>query len=609
MVALNARYVHTNLAIRYLRETLKAEGQEDWSIGTREFSINEHLENIAAEIYEEKPDIIGFSCYIWNITQILALTNHLRLVLPQTYIIVGGPEVSYDADSLLTRNPQLNAVIIGDGDHSLPSLVNALSSGSLPLEVRGLVWRQEDLITINQTTSILQDINSLPNPYSEEEVLDGRLAYVETTRGCPYSCKFCISSTFQGVRFLEPERFRHILRKLFQYGASTIKFVDRTFNANKKHAFTILSIFKEEAERYSALNPDKNLRAHCEMAGELLDQEWLQFLREFPDGLIQLEIGVQSTHQPTLEAINRPQSFVSWKEKVHYLQHICNIPIHLDLIAGLPLEGWGEFSRSFDEVYEVRPDNLQLGFLKVLKGSEIWSKSEELRLVYSSIPPYSVLKTDVLSHDEILALKRIEDILGKYYNSGKFKYILEYVLSTYESAFTFYHSFSEYWHSQSWFRREWARKDLFGNLWEYLNLLTEKVPGQNNSSSACELRNELISIWKEALRFDYCMNGRPGQIPEFFLSDYSREKGVYTDKEIEIVEKIRKDAIWQKLIPESRLMDRRQWVRATAVERFDFDVPKYSSKESQLPNKQEVWYLFYYTGDRVQSFIYPEQRI
>lgn len=627
LVALNARYVHTNLAIRYLREALKEEGREDWNIRTREFSINEQLDNIAAEIYEEKPDIIGFSCYIWNITQILALTKHLRLVLPQTFILVGGPEVSYDPEDLLSRNPYIDAVILGEGECSLPSLVNALSSGNLPWEVGSLAWRlgkgadkviikeeiaslgfkgriisnKEDLIIINEITSELPNLNILPNPYAEEEVLDGRLAYVETTRGCPYNCKFCISSTFRGVRFLEPERFRLILRNLFQYGAGTIKFVDRTFNANKKHAFKILTIFKEEAERYNILKSNKNLRAHCEMAGELLDEEWVQFLRQYPEGLIQLEIGVQSTHQPTLEAINRPQSFASWKEKVHYLQYTCNIPIHLDLIAGLPNEGWSEFSRSFDEVYEVRPDNLQLGFLKVLKGSEIWKKSEELGLVYSPDPPYTVLKTDVLGHDEILALKRIEDVLGKYYNSGKFKYILEYVLSTYESAFTFYHSFSEYWNSQDWFRREWSRKDLFNNLWEFLSLLTEKVPSQYNSSKAWETRNSLTSVWKEALRFDYFLNARPGQVPEFLLSDYTQENKINANKVMDIT-LIRNDAIWQDLIPESKLMDRRQWARATAVEQFAFDVPKYSLKESQIPNKQEVWYLFYYTGNTIQFF-------
>ncbi len=584
LVALNARYVHTNLALRYLREALKNEGREDWNINTREFSINEQLDNIAAVIYEEKPDIIGFSCYIWNITQVLALTKHLRLVLPRTFIVVGGPEVSYDAESLLSRNPHVNAVITGEGEYSLPSLVNTLSSGSLPWEVSGLVWPR---------TTTLPELNKLPNPYAEEEDLEGRLAYVETTRGCPYNCKFCISSTFRGVRFLEPSRFRLILRNLFQYGAGTIKFVDRTFNANKKHAFKILTIFKEETERFSVYESAKNLRAHCEMAGELLDDEWLQFLKAYPDGLIQLEIGVQSTHQPTLEAINRPQSFASWKEKARFLQHTCNIPVHLDLIAGLPHEGWSEFSRSFDEVYEVRPDNLQLGFLKVLKGSEIWKKSKELGLVYSLDPPYTVLKTDVLSHDEILALRRIEEVLGKYYNSSKFQYILEYVLENYESAFEFYHSLSEYWLNQDWFRREWSRKDLFSNLWEYLSLSIERMPNQYN-----------LNTLKEALRFDYFLNARPGQIPEFLLGNYT-----HPDKMTEVAELIRKDAIWQEIIPESKLMDRRQWARATAVERFAFDVPEHCIDEKCLENKQEVWYLFYYTGNRVQFFRYPEQKI
>jgi len=646
LVGLNSRYVHTNLALRCLREALKEEGQADWNISIREFSINEQIDNIAAEIYEEKPDLIGFSCYIWNITQVLALSKQLRLVMPQTYILVGGPEVSYDGENLLSYNPQIDAVIIGEGECSVPSLIKAMSSERLLWEVSGVVWRlrkgvqmvrqeivppefkgeilsyQEDFIVSNRSTT-LPDINKLPNPYAVEEDLNGRLAYIETTRGCPYNCKFCISSTFTGVRFLEPERFRETIKKLFQYGAGTIKFVDRTFNANKKHGFEILKIFKEEAERYSEEESPKDLsmevkqkapfypRAHCEMAGELLDEDWIQFLRDYPSDMIQLEIGVQSTHQPTLEAISRPQSFATWKEKVRYLQHTCNIPIHLDLIAGLPYEGWSEFTRSFNEVYEVKPDNLQLGFLKVLKGSEIWKKSEEFGLVYSPDPPYTVLETKELSHGDILALKKIEEVLGKYYNSGRFKYILEYVLSNYNSAFDFYHAFSEYWQSQNWFRREWNRRDLFSNLWEYLSRSVGLMSNRLNGSLASEPRERLTSVWKEALRFDFLMNERPGQIPEFLISDYTSNNIIPADKILEISDRIRKDPIWQEIIPESKLMDRRQWARATAVERFGFEVPKYCSRrllEDSPINEQGAWYLFYYTGKEVKFFIYPEQK-
>ena len=605
-VALNARYIHTNLAVRCLREAMKIEGQKDWSVRIREFSINEQLDNIASEIYEEKPDVIGFSSYIWNINHVLTLIKHLRLVLPESLIFVGGPEVSFDAEKLLASYPQLDAVVIGEGESSVPALIKAWYSPHPPWEVRGVVWRWSkrfrgeyipangDQIVTNDSNIALLDLNDLPNPYTEEEDFQGRLVYVETSRGCPYNCKFCISSISLGVRFLDPERFRLILIKLFQYGAQTIKFVDRTFNANKKHAFEILQVFQEEAAKHVALTP----RAHCEMAGELLDEEWLQFLRDYPTGMIQLEIGVQSTHQLTLHAISRPQNFSSWQDKVYYLQHTCNIPVHLDLIAGLPHEGWGEFSRSFDDVYEVRPNNLQLGFLKVLKGSEISERSDEYGIVFSADPPYSVLKTRELSHEEILDLKRIEEILEKYYNSGKFRFVLDYLLERWDSPFDFYHSLAEYWKQQSWFNREWSRRDLYRNLWQYLD-----SPRTLQGIRKDTLLEQQKSIWKEALKFDYYLNERPGQLPEYLSAHNETERSILFDRGQDTAEIIRRDSMWKNVIPEYKLMDRRQWTRATAVERFAFDVPNNPCRSfNNDQDENEVWYLFYYSGKEVLFF-------
>lgn len=615
LVGLNARYVHTNLAIRYLKAALKEEGRDDWNVCTREFSINEQLDTVASEIYEEKPDAIGFSCYIWNINQVIALTKHLKLVLPDAFIFVGGPEVSFDAEDLLNHHPQLDAAIIGEGECSVSELIKAWSTRGLPWDVKGVVWRwrkkampngfsgklepdDHDLIVTNENNITPQNLNHLPNPYAELEDLQGRLAYVETSRGCPYNCKFCISSISRGVRFLDPEKFRLILRKLFQYGATTVKFVDRTFNANKRHAFMILQVFREEAQMHGS---NTTLRAHCEMAGELIDAEWLDFLRDYPAGMIQLEIGVQSTHQPTLDAINRSGNFSSWKDKVYFLQHTCNIPVHLDLIAGLPHEGWTEFSRSFNEVYQIRPDNLQLGFLKVLKGSEIWNRSEELGLVYSKDPPYSILKTKELSYDQMLALKRIEEILEKYYNSGRFTHILQYVLERWESPFAFYHSYAQYWKQQGWFSRQWSQRDLFRNLWEYLHLPSEMLQGIRT----CNLVDEQRSMWNEALKFDYYLNERPGQLPEYLQNHSESEKIISLNKVQEAVEIVRRDPIWKDIVPEYNLMDRRQWARATAVERFAYDVPEYLyNNRNWGQRKHEIWYLFCYTGKKVQYFRY-----
>lgn len=635
LVSLNARYVHTNLAVRYLREEVKRENKHNrCEVRVREFTINEQLDKIAGEIYEEKPDVLGFSCYIWNITETLALIRRLRPVMPQARIFAGGPEVSFDAKGLLSGYPELDAVIIGEGEKVVPRLLEVWARGGEPWEVDNIVWRQKregvkgeipegkwDLIedshgfiVTNPYRPVYSDLNDLPNPYEEEEDFSGRLVYVETSRGCPYNCQFCISSTFRGVRFLNPEKFRLILRRLFHCGARTIKFVDRTFNANKRHAFSILDIFREEAERFTKEgkrgSPDNRLelRAHCEMAGELLDEEWLAYLKSYPAGMIQLEIGVQSTHRPTLEIIRRPQHFDLWKEKVWQLQHLYNIPVYLDLIAGLPGEGWEEFRKSFNDVYEVRPNHLQLGFLKVLKGSGIWEKSREYGITFAPDPPYTVLETKELSHAEILKLNRIEEIMEKYYNSGKFRYSLEYILPFFRSPFDFYSSLAEYWHKNGWFKQAWKHKALFEKLWDFLQFYLEgnrDLPA--GEPGYFEEKGRIAAIWREALRFDYFCLERPGEVPSY-LQLCPEEKGEEAVKvgrnNSRKGDHIRCDSRWQDLIPEFRQMDKRQWARATAVEYFSFDVAGSLGLNGPpadilaLVPGEGCWYLFYYGKDR-----------
>jgi len=612
LVALNARYVHTNLAIRYLRAVLRQKSP-NWEVVLKEFSINDHLEKVAAEIYEQKPEIVGFSAYIWNVTQIWALVRRLRPVLPKTYFVVGGPEVSFDPVELLQQNPQLDGIICGEAENSFPALVQAWAEGFLPWHVPNLVWRfskplepkplariipddyggsyieaGQALIFVNPVAAELPDLNELPDPYAEQEDLQGRLVYVETSRGCPFNCQFCISSTFQGIRYLDPEKFRLTLRRLFTYGARTVKFVDRTFNARKKHAFQILDVFREEALRLMAQTGPETKpelgqvpRAHCEMAGELLDDDWLEYLTNYPPGMIQLEIGVQSTHQPTLEAIKRPQNFVRWQHKVSYLQHTCNIPIHLDLIAGLPYEGWAQFSQSFDQVFAVKPNHLQLGFLKALKGSGIRQNSASYGLVYSPDPPYTVLKTNELTHDQILALTRIEDILEKYYNSGRFVYSLKWIMRDEPSPFAFFHSFAEYWQKKRWFERQWNPKGLLANLWEYL------------ASAKADPRQK--AVWREALRFDYFLLERPGTVPAFLQPDTGNRTQDIQELEKQ-KQRLKNNPLLRELIPGAQSLDRRQWARATAVEYFMVDVTQ--GTESESP----VWYLFYYGGANSQFY-------
>jgi anaerobic magnesium-protoporphyrin IX monomethyl ester cyclase len=569
LTSLNSKYVHTNLAIRYLRESITAEFP---GVELREFTINEPIERIAAEIYEAKADVIGFSCYIWNLSETLAVIRRLRPVCPKVRILVGGPEVSYDAALFLKEHPELDAVIYGEGEVTFLELLRAWRDGVALETVPGLVWRDAEEIRLNPPRTQV-DFERVPNPYKMDEDFKGRLVYVETTRGCPFNCQYCLSSTFQGVRFINPESFREILQQLLRCGARTIKFVDRTFNVSKTHSFKILDIFREEAANYP---PDAGIRAHCEIAGELLDTDWIEYLRDYPKDLVQFEIGVQSTNPETLEIISRPQHFERWAKFVQEIQGLRKTHHHLDLIAGLPEEDWTSFRRSFNDVYAVHPDMLQLGFLKVLKGSGLREKSSKYGLIYSPDPPYSILQTRVLSHEELLKLHRLEEILERYYNSGRFSTTLPHAVRHFLSPFDFYHSFAEYWQEQGWFRQNWSGKALFEKFYDFLK-------NQGNLKNGEKLD---LNAFKELLRFDYYLWERPGFIPEYLHIPVKMLPEDYSKLKLQI----QQDEGWAERISEFKKMDRRQWARATAVEYFIYPEPH--------------WVLFFYSQGQSTAYIY-----
>ena len=575
LVALNAKYVHTNLALRYLREGVLAVYPD---VMMREFSINDHLDQIAGEIYEAKADVIGFSSYIWNIKEIVAVIRHLRPVCPDVRFVIGGPEVSFEAEEFLLEHLEVDALVVGEGEKTFLELLRTWQNGGDLAQVLGLVWNDKGKIFVNPPRQEAPDLNDLPLPYTENEDFTGRIVYVETTRGCPFNCQYCLSSTFQGVRFLETERFRHMFRLLLASGARTIKFVDRTFNTHKRHALEILDIVREESE---CLSDAQRVRVHCEMAGDLLDDEWMDYFRNYPQGLIQLEIGVQSTHQPTLEIVSRRQNFSAWKKYIPVMKGL-GIPLHLDLIVGLPEENWTDFRTSFNDVYQVEPDMLQLGFLKVLKGSGLRLQSKRYGLLFIPDPPYTILETPVLSHSEILQLLRMEDVLDKYYNSGKFVHALREVLKLFPSPFDFYDAFAELWQQKGWFQRAWQGKTLFDKLWE----LAEEVRG-----SRCNAR---IS---DALRFDYYLWERPNVVPDYLRPEISLNAEEATQWKSKL-EDIRRDGYWQEVVPEFLEMDRRQWNRNTAVAYFSSDI--FQEDEQETP----CWYLFHYRQGKVKPYRY-----
>ena len=610
LVALNAKYVHTNLALRYLREEVRAVYPD---VLLREFSINEHLDRIAGEIYEVKADVIGFSCYIWNLKEIVAVIRHLHPVCPGVRFVIGGPEVSFEAENFLLEHPEVDALVIGEGEKTFLELLRAWQNGPDLSSVAGLVWAEQGRIAVNTPRLAAPDLNDLPFPYTEQEDFASRIVYIETTRGCPFNCQYCLSSTFKGVRFLEPERFRRMFRQLLENGAHIIKFVDRTFNAHKRHAMEILDIVREESKGL----PDAlalRLRVHCEMAGDLLDEEWLDYFRNYPRGLIQLEIGVQSTHQPTLEIVSRPQNFEEWKRYVPEMRDL-GIPLHLDLIAGLPEESWTNFRTSFNDVYLINPDLLQLGFLKVLKGSGLRRQSKRYGLVFTPDPPYTILETPVLSHREILRLQRMEDLLDKYYNSKKFVHALREVLELFTTPFDFYHQFAEFWQEKGWFHQQWAGKALFEKLWEFIETvqgfrgsksearsskLDESEASGNRAASlvsrASHHEVDLGEELRDAVRFDYYLWERPNSVPDW-LEVSSEVEGEVEQRRTK-QDTIRRAGYWEKVIPEFKEMERRQWNRNTAVAYFTSDVLKVSE------SNQPCWYLFHYQQGKVKAYRY-----
>ena len=585
LVALNAKYVHTNLALRYLRGEVKAVYPD---VLLREFSINDRLDRIAGELYEAKADVIGFSCYIWNLKEIVALIRQLHPVCPNVKFVVGGPEVSFESEKFLLEHPEVDALVIGEGEKTFLELISTWEGGNDLSHVSGIAWNKSGKIVTNSLQLVATHLNDLPDPYTEKEDFTGRLVYVETTRGCPFNCQYCLSSTFQGVRFLEPERFRLRFRQMLKNGARTIKFVDRTFNANKRHALQILDIVREESK---CLPEAQRVRVHCEMAGDLLDDEWMDYFRAYPRGLIQLEIGVQSTYKPTLKIVSRPQNFEDWKKYVPEMQ-ILEIPLHLDLIVGLPEENWTNFRTSFNDVYLVKPTMLQLGFLKVLKGSGLRLQSNHYGLVYNPDPPYTILETPVLSHGEILQLLRMEDLLDKYYNSGKFAHTLCEVLKLFPTPFDFYDGFAEFWEHCGWFNRQWQGKALFDKLWEFI----EKFHAQ---SLDVPTRDKIC----DALRFDYYLWERPNTVPDYL--QLRRKVSLETEGQADLwktrQDEVRLNVYWEKLIPEFKQMDRRQWNRNTAVTYFTSDVLQVG--ESPAP----CWYLFHYQQGKVKAYRFEDE--
>ncbi|RQD70081.1 MAG: DUF4080 domain-containing protein [Tindallia sp. MSAO_Bac2] len=438
LVGINAKFIHTNLAVRYLTAELKNNGL---NAEFKEFTISQHFEDIIQDLYLTSCDAIAFSCYIWNIDLINKIIINLKKVRPELFIIMGGPEVSFESIEVMNENDGVDLIITGEGEGVLPSLIRCLGENEDYSDLPGILFKARGEIYKTETNNeVITTQLSLSDPYNLGEVLHPeKIYYYETSRGCPHNCSFCLSGRNSKLRYAPLERVKDDLLFFIQNRVKQVKFVDRTFNSDKERACEIF--------RYLIENDNGYTNFHFEIGGELLDGQTMSILETAPPGLFQFEIGIQSTNDETLEAIHRKGDQYKLFENIHYLMRLKSIHIHVDLIAGLPYEDFFQFRSSFNDVFALKTDMLQLGFLKLIKGSELRLCQHDYDYVYTKQAPYEVLSSHKISFGELIRLKQVEKMLNLYWNSGKMKHTIDYVVSYLESsAFKFFDDLAQSWY-------------------------------------------------------------------------------------------------------------------------------------------------------------------
>lgn len=454
LTAVNAKYIHSNPAI-YCLQSYAHDFRE--YIELAEYTINQSLEEVLRSIYEKRPNILAFSCYIWNISMVERLIREYKKLDPKVEIWVGGPEVSYDAMDCLVRLPQLRGVMFGEGEATFYEVMKYYVEGECLkneglVNIRGIAYRDLNQgVYVNPVRETI-DFRRLPFLYKEAmdlSVFGNRIVYYETSRGCPFSCSYCLSSIDKRVRFRDLDLVYQELQLFLELKVPQVKFIDRTFNCNKTHAIGIWNFLKEHDNQITNF--------HFEIAADLLDEEEIAILSTLRPGLIQLEIGVQSTNPKTIDAIHRVMDLKKVAQCVAKIKQGHNIHQHLDLIAGLPYEDYASFANSFNDVYVMRPDQLQLGFLKVLKGSQMGELCRQYEICYQEQPPYEVLYTKWLPYEDVCRLKDIEEMVEVYYNSGQFTHTIKFLEDRFKTPFDLYETLARYYRKNSLFGVNQAR--------------------------------------------------------------------------------------------------------------------------------------------------------
>ncbi|MCS0672461.1 B12-binding domain-containing radical SAM protein [Cytobacillus firmus] len=542
---LNAKYIHTNIAIRYL----KAYAQPDFDVELAEYTIKDPVMNIVTDLVRKKPDVIGFSCYIWNIEETIKVIKMIKKIDPSIHIAVGGPEVTYDVADWMNNVNEFDYIVIGEGEETFKQLLTELN-GTMNMEnVHGLAFRENGQVRINPQRNKL-DLRELPSPFRfEEDIphLSKRVTYIETSRGCPFSCQFCLSSIEVGVRYFDREKIKDDIRYLMRNGAKTLKFVDRTFNISRSYALEMFQFLIDEHLPGTVFQ--------FEITADIMRPEVIEFLnKEAPAGLFRFEIGVQSTNDYTNELVMRKQNFNKLCRTVTMVKDGGKIDQHLDLIAGLPEEDYDSFKRTFNDVFAMRPEELQLGFLKMLRGTGLRLRAEEHQYIYMDHSPYEILGNNVLSFDDIIRIKQVEDVLEKYWNDHRMDATVEYLVTkVFPTPFDFFQEFGGYWEQKGWSRIGHQLEDLFKRLFEFLQ--SKKIAD--------------LEIAEDLMKFDYISKQKykprkPWWQPSFEKSERSKLYQSLLENPIQLGE----DFL-------SLQLNEKEIYKHTLSERLSFDIEKY----------------------------------
>lgn len=562
LTTLNSKFIHSSLALRYLKSYNKDRFPD---IHIEEYTVNNDLDYILSEIYLKDYDIVCFSCYIWNVGQTLEIAKNLRKVNRKVKILLGGPEVSYNPMDILKEHRYIDYIIFGEGEETIGELFDCIINkrGNIN-NIEGLAFARDEVIYVNEGRTLFMNLDDISFPYEDLKDLENRIIYYESSRGCPFNCQYCLSSTVKGVRYISLKRIKEDLKKFVEADVKQVKFVDRTFNADKNHCLNIM--------KYIESIDNGRINFHFEITATLIDDEILSYLKNVRKGLFQFEVGVQSTSEKTLREIGRNMDFGKIKYVIDQIASYNNIHLHLDLIAGLPLEDYETFLLSFDDVYRLKPNKIQLGFLKLLKGSGVMINSDRYGYIYRDNPPYEVMCNDYITYREMLRLKLIEEMVDEYYNSHSFDFSVDFIIANYyERPAAFFESLAIYWESRGLKHVSHKKERLYKILLEFYKA--------NNFDRE--------DVFKEVLKFDYLRIKRRNILDIFdtvTLEDFKNRCHIFLQNEENI----------EEYLSRQKNMAAKKIINKVHFETFKYDILYLITNPIQKVPQNEVTVLFDY---------------